>query len=283
MSISTMPKITAYIIAFNEAEKIAAAVNSVLWADEIIVADSGSTDGMVEIAESLGARVIQIPFKGFGDLRNQAIAACTNDWIFSLDADERCTPEARDEILKVIADPASVDIYFMPRRNFFMGRWIKHSGWYPNYRQPQLFRRGKMGYTLEPVHEGYISHSERPEGHLQQPIWQLPFKNLDEVVHKVNRYPGWVPKNWLRAGVPAAWGVLLPMAPGLSSNTMSSSWVRLTVGLALSSHSLTSSRRSIVMPRASRWIRTGRCPKAGRSNAIPDAGQLSRTPGKLPG
>ena len=110
MSSTVPPKITAYIIAFNEAQKIAAAVNSVLWADEIIVADSGSTDGMVEIAESLGARVVQVPFKGFGDLRNNAIAACTHDWIFSLDADERCTPEARDEILSVIADPASLDM-----------------------------------------------------------------------------------------------------------------------------------------------------------------------------
>jgi len=188
MSSTVPPKITAYIIAFNEAQKIAAAVNSVLWADEIIVADSGSTDGMVEIAESLGARVVQVPFKGFGDLRNQAIAACTHDWIFSLDADERCTPEARDEILRVIADPASLDMYWMPRRNFFMGRWIKHSGWYPNYRQPQLFRRGKMSYTMEPVHEGYVPHSDRPVGHLQNPIWQVPFKNLHEVVHKANRY-----------------------------------------------------------------------------------------------
>ena len=188
MSSTVQPKITAYIIAFNEAQKIAAAVNSVLWADEIIVADSGSTDGMVEIAESLGARVVQVPFKGFGDLRNNAIAACTHDWIFSLDADERCTPEARDEILRVIADPASLDMYWMPRRNFFMGRWIKHSGWHPNYRQPQLFRKGKMSYTMEPVHEGYVPHSERPVGHLQNPIWQVPFKNLHEVVHKANRY-----------------------------------------------------------------------------------------------
>jgi hypothetical protein len=79
-------------------------------------------------------------------------------------------------------------MYFMPRRNFFMGRWIEHSGWYPNYRQPQLFRRGKMRYTMEPVHEGYVPQSDRPEGHLRNPIWQIPFKNLHEVVHKANRY-----------------------------------------------------------------------------------------------
>ena len=86
-----MQKISAYILAFNEAEKIADAVSSVLWADEIVVADSGSTDRTAAIAQSLGARVVQLPFDGFGDLRNRAIAECRHEWIFSLDSDERCT------------------------------------------------------------------------------------------------------------------------------------------------------------------------------------------------
>jgi glycosyltransferase involved in cell wall biosynthesis len=183
-----MPKITAYIIAYNEEAKVKAAVESVLWADEIIVADSYSTDNTAKIAEQLGAKVVQVPFKGFGDLRNQALKACTQEWVFSLDSDERCTPEARDEILKIIEDSNSLDIYYMPRRNYFMGRWIKHSGWYPNYRQPQLFRNGKMTYTLEEVHEGYVKHSEKPIGNLTQAIWQIPFKDLGEVMHKSNRY-----------------------------------------------------------------------------------------------
>ncbi|MHC4910782.1 MAG: glycosyltransferase family 2 protein, partial [Planctomycetota bacterium] len=96
------PTITAYVIAYNEAEKIEAAVGSVLWADEVIVADSHSKDGTAEKAEAMGARVIQIDFDGFGKLRNTVLDACTGDWIFSLDADERCTPEARDEILRII-------------------------------------------------------------------------------------------------------------------------------------------------------------------------------------
>ena len=100
-----MQKISAYILAFNEAEKIADAVSSVLWADEIVVADSGSTDGTAVIAQSLGARVVQIPFRGFGELRNRAIAECRYEWIFSLDSDERCTPEVRDEILRSCRRP----------------------------------------------------------------------------------------------------------------------------------------------------------------------------------
>ena len=94
--------ISVYIIAYNESEKIRDCINSVLWADEIIVADSHSTDGTSEIAKELGAKVIHIPFNGYGDLRNQAITHCSCDWIFSLDSDERCTAKVRDEILTIV-------------------------------------------------------------------------------------------------------------------------------------------------------------------------------------
>lgn len=184
-----MSQITVYIIAYNEAEKIHAAVHSVLWADEIIVVDSYSTDDTVRIAESLGARVVQVEFKGFGDLRNQAMAACSHEWIFSLDSDERCTPEARDEILEIVhADKSADAYYFVPRRNFFMGQWIKHSGFYPDYRQPQLFRKGTLVFSQDMVHEAYDIHSSQNPGYLRQAIWQVPFKNLEEVMHKANKY-----------------------------------------------------------------------------------------------
>src|SRR5262249_32939324 len=132
-----MQTISVYILTYNEAEKLKAAVESVLWADEIVVVDSYSTDATVGIAAALRARVVQVPFKGFGDLRNRAIEACRCDWIFSLDADERCTPAVRDEILELLAGFPPYDVYRVPRRSFMMGRWIRGSGWYPNFRQPQ--------------------------------------------------------------------------------------------------------------------------------------------------
>ncbi len=182
-------KISVYIIAYNEAEKIRCAINSVLWADEIVVADSFSKDNTAAIAEELGARVVQIEFVGFGDLRNRAMAACSHDWIFSLDADERCTPEARDNILRTIELPNPADAYYIPRRNFFMGRWMKYSGFYPDYRQPQLFKKGALVFNNEdPVHEGYRILSSMPPGYLKEPIWQFPYKNLEEVAHKANKY-----------------------------------------------------------------------------------------------
>lgn len=183
-----MTKISVYIITYNEEKKLEAAIKSVIsWADEVIVADSYSTDNTVKIATSLGANVIQIPFLGFGDLRNKAIEHCQYEWIFSLDSDERCTPESRDEILKILkSNSTTFDAYLVPRKNYLLGRWVNHSGWYPDYRQPQLFRKGKMHYELDSVHEGYVLDGVL--GKLKNPIWQFPFENLAQMLHKANRY-----------------------------------------------------------------------------------------------
>jgi len=183
-----MQNISAYILTFNEAAKIEAAVGSVLWADEVVVVDSASTDRTAEIATALGARVVDVPFNGFGDLRNRAIEACQHDWIFSLDADERCTEAVRDEILALLAGTPPHDVYRVPRRSYMMGRWIRGSGWYPNFRQPQLFRKGSLSYTHEPVHEGFENLSGKPLGTLTNAIWQFPFRNLEEIISKMNRY-----------------------------------------------------------------------------------------------
>src|SRR6478609_6888598 len=112
-----MPKITAYIIAYNQAEKIEAAVSTVLWADEVLVVDSFSTDSTRALAEALGARVVDVPFYGFGDLRNRALEHCTHDWIFSLDSDERCTEAVRDEVLALINGRPAHDLWLVPRRS----------------------------------------------------------------------------------------------------------------------------------------------------------------------
>jgi glycosyltransferase involved in cell wall biosynthesis len=183
-----MKQLSVYIIAYNEEDKIRDAIQSVSWADEIVVADSFSTDRTTEIAKDLGARVVQIPFKGFGDLRNQAISACTHDWIFSLDSDERCTPSAGEEIRTIIADPDRKDAYYVPRRNYFMGKWIRHGGYYPDFRQPQLFRKGTLRFMNDAVHERYEVISEKSCGTLAADIDQIPFRNLEEILHKANRY-----------------------------------------------------------------------------------------------
>jgi glycosyltransferase involved in cell wall biosynthesis len=185
-----MPRVSVYIIAFNEADKIEAALRSVSWADEIVVADSASTDGTVEIARRYTERVLQVPFDGFGRLRNTVLDALTGDWIFSLDADERCTPAAAEEIRRVISQDGAQggghDAYLVPRRNYVFGRWVRHSGYYPDYRQPQLFRRGCLRYTEDAVHETY--RLQGTLGILREPIAQVPFRDLAQMIHKMQRY-----------------------------------------------------------------------------------------------
>ena len=181
-----MPKISAYIICYNEERNIADAVKSVLWADEVVVVDSFSSDRTAEIATQLGARVVQVAFEGFGKLRTAAIASTLHEWVFSLDTDERCTVAARDEIRRILASPDAREAYFVPRRNVFMGRMIKHCGWYPDYRQPQLFRRNAMTFDEAMVHEGYTVNGQTAI--MKNFIWQYPYRDLSQLIGKMERY-----------------------------------------------------------------------------------------------
>jgi glycosyltransferase involved in cell wall biosynthesis len=179
--------VSVFILSRNEEQKIGPALESVSWAAETVVIDSFSTDRTVEIAAAHGARVVQMEFRRFGELRQAGIEHTTQPWIFSLDCDERCTPEARDEILRIVDNPGSADAYLVPRQNFLLGRRIRHGGWYPDYRQPQLFRRGRMSYRVEDdVHEGWELQGRL--GRMRCPIVQIPYRTLAEAIAKMNRY-----------------------------------------------------------------------------------------------
>jgi (heptosyl)LPS beta-1,4-glucosyltransferase len=147
-------KITATIITLNEAENIRAACDSVAWADEILVVDSESTDSTREIAAECGARVIINKWPGFAAQKQLAVDSASNDWIFSLDADERVSPELQAAVAALRREPVSTfaDGYRIARRAFYMGRWIRGGGWYPDY-QLRFFRRtrGRWGERL--IHE----------------------------------------------------------------------------------------------------------------------------------
>lgn len=181
-----MSRISVYILTYNEEEKIEEAIRTVTWADEIVIIDSFSTDRTVEICRRYTDKIVQLEFEGFGKLRNDALANTSFDWIFSLDADERCTPQAADEIKKIISGSDPADAYYVPRRNYFMGRWIKHSGWYPDYRQPQLFRQGAVEYHDDMVHEGYTIHGR--VDYLKSDIWQFPYRDLSQLIDKMQNY-----------------------------------------------------------------------------------------------
>jgi glycosyltransferase involved in cell wall biosynthesis len=147
-------KISVTIITFNEEENICAACESVAWADEILVVDSESTDRTREIASRCGARVIERPWPGFAAQKQFAADQAKREWVFSLDADERVSDELRESILKLkeIDDAKRADGYSIARRSWYMGRWIKGGGWYPD-RQLRLYRKSKGNWGNAIIHE----------------------------------------------------------------------------------------------------------------------------------
>jgi glycosyltransferase involved in cell wall biosynthesis len=178
--------VSAYVITYNEEDKIRDALASITWADEIVVLDSHSTDGTLAICREFTEKVYQCDFEGFGKLRNRALEYVTHDWVLSLDADERASLMLRDEIKAELTQGPRAEAFFVPRKNLFLGRWIRHGGWYPDYRQPQFFHKGRFRYREDLVHEGYevdgrISYLE---GH----VLQIPFLDLGQFLRKMSRY-----------------------------------------------------------------------------------------------
>ena len=267
-AIRAMQKISAYILTYNEAEKIEAAVASVLWADEVVVVDSFSTDRTAEIAD-LARRA-----RGRG-ARSTASANCatarskpaSHEWIFSLDADERCTREVRDEILALLPAGPPHDVYRVPRRSYMMGRWIRGSGWYPNFRQPQLFRKGACATRSSRCMKVTRILSGKPLGTLTNAIWQFPFRNLrrghrqDEPLFLARRAAS------SRASA-CRWRARSATACGRSSSTTSSSSASSTAGPASSSRSAISRARSTATPSATRRRKTGSRRRSNAAQAV---------------
>lgn len=147
-------KITVTIITFNEAQNIRAACESVAWADEVLVVDSESHDATRELAAACGARVIRRPWPGFAAQKQFAADAASHEWVFSLDADERVSPELRASIEELLDAPDSrlADGYRVARRSFYMDRWIRGGGWYPDH-QLRLYRRTCGRWEGAHIHE----------------------------------------------------------------------------------------------------------------------------------
>jgi len=179
-------KLSVIIITKNEADNIQACLESVGFADERIIVDSGSSDGTVEIARRLGARVISTAdWPGFGPQKNRALDAAQGEWVLSLDADERIPEALRDEILEAIADGRH-SAWQMPRLSSFCGRFIRHSGWYPDY-LVRLFRRGCARFTDSLVHENIIV-SQGSTGRLRSAIIHYSYTDHDDVLRKMAQY-----------------------------------------------------------------------------------------------
>jgi len=178
-------KITATIITLNEERNIARAIESLRCADEILIVDSGSTDRTVELAQKLGARVEEAGWLGFAAQKNWAAEHATHDWILSLDADEALSEALEAEIWNLKKTGPAYDAYTMPRLARYLGRWIYHSGWYPD-RKLRLYDRRKAKFVGNFVHET-VQHFGRL-GHLQSNILHFTCESLSEHVKSMDRY-----------------------------------------------------------------------------------------------
>jgi glycosyltransferase involved in cell wall biosynthesis len=178
--------LSVIIIAKDAEATIRRCLESVAWADEIVVVEHGSSDRTTDICRELGAKVHQSPdWPGFGPQKNRVLELATGDWVFSLDADEWVTPELRAEIGRAIASPGANAAFRIPRRSSFCGRFMRHSGWWPDY-VTRLFRRGTARFSDALVHEKLIVTGAVAT--LAQPILHETVTDLDQILAKINLY-----------------------------------------------------------------------------------------------
>jgi glycosyltransferase involved in cell wall biosynthesis len=181
--------LSVVLITLDEAVNLPRTLESVRWAHEIVVVDSGSTDGTLELARKAGARVFEEPWKGFAGQKNSAIGHATGDWVLSLDADEEVSEELAREIQGLLAGEPTQSAYRLPRLNHFLGRPLRHGGYWPDPKL-RLFRRGAARFAERPVHETMemIGESQGPVGQLRGHLIHHCYATLEEYIEHMNRY-----------------------------------------------------------------------------------------------
>src|SRR5579863_2293325 len=174
------------MIAMNEEANLPRTLESVQWADEIVVVDSGSKDRTLEIAQSFGCKTSYHVFDGHGEQKNVALDLCTSDWIFLLDADEVLSPELQTEVRTLLEGEPKFSAYWIPRLNLYFGRWMRHGGFYPDHKL-RLFQRGAarlsegVGPHSTPQHRG-------AKGTLKHDMLHYAYPDLTVYLEHMNRY-----------------------------------------------------------------------------------------------
>lgn len=199
-------KISATIITHNEERNIARAIESLRCADEILVVDAGSNDRTVELAQKLGARVIESPWPGYAKQKNLAAERAEHDWILSLDADESVSEALEAEIWRLKKSGPQFDAYTMPRLARYLGKWIRHSGWYPD-RKVRLFHRAKATWVGDFVHESVKVRGT--VGHLEGNLLHFTCDSLAEHMKTMDRYTTLAAEQLVASGRTVTWGRLL--------------------------------------------------------------------------
>jgi glycosyltransferase involved in cell wall biosynthesis len=226
-------KITATVITLNEEANLTEALQSLSWADEIVVVDSESTDRTVEIARRFTDRIIVRPWPGYSSQKNFAAEQASHDWVFNLDADERVSPElARElEALKRDQEPKLAG-FEMPRATFYLGRWIRHSGWYPDFKL-RLYDRKRGRWRGDYVHESV--EVEGASGRLEGEILHYTVRNASQHHLRLDRYTTLAAEELRSQGKRAsAWSMLVsPVAAFIRSYILRLGFLDGVPGLAI--------------------------------------------------
>ncbi len=180
-----MPKLSVLINTYNEEKMIAGCLEHLLWADEVVVADSESTDNTVKIAQQYPVKVVPILRTNFSEMRNAGLKQLSGDWVLLIDADERVTPELANEIQRVLADSPKEVGFYMTMHHYFLGKWIKHCGWHPRYKL-RLYKRTENSFYKGLVHESLNIQGEI--GYLKNHIDHFSYTSIEQFVNKTNLY-----------------------------------------------------------------------------------------------
>jgi glycosyltransferase involved in cell wall biosynthesis len=192
-----VPKVSVTIITLNEADHIGAAIDSAAWADEIVVVDSGSTDRTTDIAREKGATVLSRQWSGYVDQKNFAAERVSNDWIFSLDADERVPSALAAEVLVLLANEPPKRGYRIPRVTFHLGRWIRTTDFYPDF-QTRLYDRRSARWRGQYVHESVSV--DGPAGQLRHDLEHYSYRDLRDQLDRINHYTSLAARKMHEAG-----------------------------------------------------------------------------------
>jgi glycosyltransferase involved in cell wall biosynthesis len=180
-----MEKISVAIITKNEERNIRACLESIRWADDVVVVDSGSTDQTLKICREYPVRIFVEEWKGFARQKNSAIAKTHNEWVLSLDADERIPLELKEEIEKETSQDPVSNGYFIARKNYFAGRWIRYCGWFPDYNL-RLFRKSSGRFQERAVHERV--QVEGKAERLRNFLIHETYQSVGDFLQRMDRY-----------------------------------------------------------------------------------------------
>ena len=178
-------KISTVMICYNSENTVRKTLSSLDWADEIIVVDSFSTDSTSDICKEFDVNFLQKEWKGFGKQRRWSVEQATNDWIFVIDSDEEVSIELKDELLNIKNEGAKSDVYAIPRKVYYMKRWITHSGWYPNYKE-RLFNKHRAYWSESALHEKLIYDGVAMN--LKGDLYHYTYLDIEDQLERINRY-----------------------------------------------------------------------------------------------